>query len=146
MATSNPIIQTKAECPAKQGQHKCRMPATHKASWGSTFCDDCYDKLKDLITRNESPEYDWHICARPGCGRRSHNTTHNVAYPRNEVWLCEKLWRNARLTTMVQEETGGWSLCNFCHAPLDLLVCFAKDAGGKYILPYVHDMHGKYFM
>jgi hypothetical protein len=107
------------------------MPATHETFWGSTFCDDCYERLKDLITRNESPDYDWHICAMPGCGRQSCNTIHNVAYPNNEEWLCEKHWRQARMTTMVQEETGGWSLCNFCHAPLDLLDGSAEDAAGK---------------
>jgi len=138
--TSNAIIQVSAECMSKLNGHKCFMFATHKTSWGNTFCSDHYNKLKVLIARNESPDYNWHVCSKTGCRRKSYNTVHNVVYPGNEEWLCEKHWRKARMTDMVQEKAGGWTLCNICHTPLDLLDGFARDAEGNYIARNVHDI------
>jgi hypothetical protein len=131
-------IKVPAECMAKLDGHKCFMSATHKTTWGSTFCDRHYDKLKELIARNESPDYNWRVCTKTGCRRQSYNHVPNVAFPGNEEWLCERHWRAARMTDMVQEKPGGWTLCNICHAPLDLLDGFAQDAEGNYIAPNVH--------
>jgi hypothetical protein len=37
------------------------------------------------------------------------------------------------MTDMVQEKTGGWTICNICHEPLELLDGFATNAEGKFI-------------
>jgi hypothetical protein len=129
-----------ALCGYETKGHACLMPATYETKWSTTLCDIHYEDLKELIERNEAPAYDWHVCSESGCGRGSFNTVYNIAYPDSERWLCERHWRKARMVNMVQEQTGGWTLCNLCHQPLDLLDGFAKDARGSFIARNVHEI------